>query len=85
MMTYFKALNMDDCSPPSHILVFSSSILQQYFENRLKYLASQKADGQNPYPHKFHVSMSITEYIEKYEGLTNGEHLEDVRVTLAGN
>lgn len=68
----------------SHILVLSFSVLQQYFENRLKYLATQKADGLNPYPHKFPVSMSITEYIEKYGGLTNGEHLEDDTVFLAG-
>ncbi|XP_059459919.1 lysine--tRNA ligase, cytoplasmic isoform X2 [Corylus avellana] len=56
----------------------------QYFENRLKYLAAQKGVGLNPYPHKFHVSMSILEYIEKYGGLSNGEHLVDVTVNLAG-
>lgn len=58
--------------------------LQQYFENRLKTLATQKAAGMNPYPHKFHVSMSILEYIEKYESLNSGDHLEDVQVSLAG-
>lgn len=56
----------------------------QYFENRLKTLATQKAAGNNPYPHKFHVSMSILEYINKYESLNNGDHLEDVQVSLAG-
>ncbi|KAG7029817.1 Lysine--tRNA ligase, cytoplasmic [Cucurbita argyrosperma subsp. argyrosperma] len=56
----------------------------QYFENRLKYLASQKADGKNPYPHKFQVSMSLLEYIEKYGSLNNGDHLEEVMVSLAG-
>lgn len=60
-------------------------ILQQYFENRLKYLVTLKAEGENPYPHKFEVSMSIYQYIEKYGGLSNGEHLEDVGVSLAGN
>lgn len=59
-------------------------VLQQYFENRVKYLASQKADGKNPYPHKFQVSMSLLEYIEKYGSLNNGDHLEDVSVSLAG-
>jgi len=58
--------------------------MQQYFENRLKTLATQKAAGANPYPHKFHVSMSILEYIEKYETLESGAHLEDVQVSLAG-
>ncbi|XP_030510203.1 lysine--tRNA ligase, cytoplasmic isoform X1 [Cannabis sativa] len=56
----------------------------QYFENRIKYLASQKTEGHNPYPHKFFVSMSIVEYIENYGSLSNGEHQEDVTVSLAG-
>ncbi|KAF3453300.1 hypothetical protein FNV43_RR03740 [Rhamnella rubrinervis] len=56
----------------------------QYFENRIKYLSAQKADGCNPYPHKFFVSLTIPEYIEKYGGLSNGEHQEDVSVSLAG-
>ncbi|CAH2054014.1 unnamed protein product, partial [Thlaspi arvense] len=56
----------------------------QYFENRLKYLAVEKAKGENPYPHKFHVSMSIPEYIEKYGTLNNGDHVEDAEVSLAG-
>ncbi|XP_030456436.2 lysine--tRNA ligase, cytoplasmic [Syzygium oleosum] len=56
----------------------------QYFQNRLKYLEAQKTDGKNPYPHKFQVSMSITEYIDQYGGLNKGEHLEDVAIALAG-
>ena len=58
--------------------------MQLYFENRLKALALQKSAGINPYPHKFHVSMTILEYLEKYECLSNGDHLEDVQVSLAG-
>ncbi|KAF2318409.1 hypothetical protein GH714_006784 [Hevea brasiliensis] len=56
----------------------------QYYENRLRYLASQKAEGGNPYPHKFSVSLSIVEYIEKYGSLSNGEHIEDIAESLAG-
>nr|XP_043627955.1 lysine--tRNA ligase [Erigeron canadensis] len=56
----------------------------QYHDNRLKALEAQKAEGLNPYPHKFHVSMSVPEYIQKYEYLNKGEHLEDVEVSLAG-
>ncbi|KAI8565845.1 hypothetical protein RHMOL_Rhmol03G0292400 [Rhododendron molle] len=56
----------------------------QYFENRVKTLGALKSAGINPYPHKFHVSMSIPEYIETYKGLPNGEQLEDVEVSLAG-
>ncbi|CAL9771841.1 unnamed protein product [Musa acuminata subsp. burmannicoides] len=56
----------------------------QYYENRLKVLASVKVAGGNPYPHKFQVSMTITEYIEKYRVLNEGDHLKDVEVNIAG-
>ncbi|KAM1087608.1 hypothetical protein EV1_013099 [Malus domestica] len=55
----------------------------QYYENRLKYLATQKAD-KNPYPHKFFCSITVHEYVEKYASLNDGEHLEDITVSLAG-
>lgn len=58
--------------------------MQQYYENRLKVLAFLKAGGVNPYPHKFHVSVSVVEYVEKYGSLSDGEHLKDVEVGLAG-
>ncbi|GAU48116.1 hypothetical protein TSUD_351220 [Trifolium subterraneum] len=57
----------------------------QYRENRLKYLASLKTEGHNPYSHKFRVSMLIAQYIDRYRGLSDGEHLEDVSVSLAGS
>ena len=74
------------CNADRYVCMYESSIvlLQQYFENRLKYLAAEKAKGENPYPHKFAVSMSIPEYIEKYGGLNNGDHVEDAEVSLAG-
>jgi len=53
-------------------------------ENRLKHLALEKAKEKYPYPHKFHVTMSTEQYIKEYEGLNNGQHLEDVSVSLAG-
>ncbi|KAL4183892.1 hypothetical protein AMTRI_Chr11g157350 [Amborella trichopoda] len=56
----------------------------QYYENRLKGLADVKSHGHNPYPHKFHVSMSIAEFHEKYGSLSNGEHLENDEVSLGG-
>lgn len=58
--------------------------LQQYFNNRLKTLADQKAANIIVYPHKFHVSIPILEFIEKYKDLKDGEHLEDVEESLAG-
>ncbi|RDY01691.1 Lysine--tRNA ligase, cytoplasmic, partial [Mucuna pruriens] len=56
----------------------------QYLENRLKHLAIQKEEGKNPYPHKFFVTLSIDEYIKEYGGLSDGQHLQDVSVSLSG-
>lgn len=56
----------------------------QYFENRLKYLHGLKAENNNPYPHKFFVSMSVAEFVVKYGVLKDEERLEDVSVSLAG-
>jgi lysyl-tRNA synthetase class 2 len=53
-------------------------------ENRLKYLATEKKEGRNPYPHKFYVTLSIEQYIKEYGSLSEGQHLEDVSVSLAG-
>lgn len=47
-------------------------------------LSSSKEVGVNPYPHKFQVSMTIVEYVEKYGSLSDGEHLKEVEVSLAG-
>ena len=58
--------------------------LQQYLKNRLKHAASLRAAGEEPYPHKFHVTMPIPKHVEQYKNIGNGEHLEDVTVKLAG-
>jgi lysyl-tRNA synthetase class 2 len=55
-----------------------------YYENRLKQIASKKAKGINPYPHKFAVTTTLPEYIEKYSSLEAGARLDDVTVSLAG-
>ncbi|XP_072974054.1 lysine--tRNA ligase-like [Typha angustifolia] len=56
----------------------------QYYNNRLKVLGSLKESGVNPYPHKFHVAISIVDYVEKYGSLSDGEHLKEVEVSVAG-
>lgn len=38
----------------------------------------------HPYPHKFNVSISLEEFIGKYNNLQNGEVLENVTVSVAG-
>jgi hypothetical protein len=55
-----------------------------YFENRVKVINAKKSKGLNPYPHKFNVTMSLPEYLEKYKDLEAGSRLEDVTVAVAG-
>ncbi|KAJ4828172.1 hypothetical protein Tsubulata_005055 [Turnera subulata] len=56
----------------------------QYLENRLKYLDAVKAEGKNPYPHKFHVTMTVVEFVAKYGSLKDEERLENETVSVSG-
>lgn len=56
----------------------------EYFEIRSKAISQLREAGENPYPHKFHVSISLTEFIEKYSSLKDEEVLENVTVSVAG-
>ncbi|CAG8513584.1 988_t:CDS:2 [Funneliformis mosseae] len=56
----------------------------QYFEIRSKHVLKLRESHQpNPYPHKFHVELSIPEFIEKYGKLEPGQHLDEV-IQIAG-
>ncbi|CAG8542315.1 42_t:CDS:2, partial [Acaulospora colombiana] len=56
----------------------------QYFEIRSKSIQKlREARNPSPYPHKFHVDLSIPAFIEKYSHLDPGQHLDDV-VQIAG-
>jgi len=57
----------------------------QYTEIRKKKLEEMRQNGQNPYPHKFHVSTGIQEFIEKYSNLKEGDKFEgDGEISVAG-
>ena len=43
-----------------------------------------KHSGPNPYPHKFVVTSSLTDFIERYQGLEPGEHPSGEEWSLAG-
>ena len=67
------ALNSDEITP------------NEYFKLRSKAVEDLKNDPTtHPYPHKFHVSISLTEFIEKYSSLEDGQSLDDVQVRVAG-
>lgn len=56
-----------------------------YFKLRSAVVAELKSSPKtHPYPHKFHVSMSLEAFIEKYSSLEDGEQLDGVKLTLAG-
>jgi len=53
----------------------------QYFENRVRALESF---GKSSYPHKFHVSTSLPDFITKYSYLASKEELRDQILSVAG-
>lgn len=56
----------------------------EYFKLRSTAVSQYKAAGESPYPHKFHVTVSLTDFIEKYaETIQAGETLEE-EVSVAG-
>ncbi|KAE9549146.1 hypothetical protein FO519_007649 [Halicephalobus sp. NKZ332] len=58
---------------------------QEYFRMRERMIESRRAAGDNPFPHKFHVSTSLTEFREKYkDSIEKDQVLEDVEVSVAG-
>lgn len=59
--------------------------LQEYFKLRSNIVSQLKAANDNPYPHKFHVSISLEEFIEKFRDVVkDGEVLEKEVHSIAG-
>lgn len=56
----------------------------QYRTNRLRVLGELKEKQTNPYPHKFHTTMSIPQYIQDFDAIKDGEHLNSKDVSVAG-
>jgi len=93
-VTAQKAANDDDL-PPHVCFPFcfaesgdgTHSVAQLYYANRSKQILElRKTRKPDPYPHKFQVSISLAEYIEKYgpEGVIEpGKKLEEI-VSVAG-
>ena len=52
---------------------------------RVRMIEARRAANDNPFPHKFHVSTSLENFIKKYENtMENGEVLENEPVSVAG-
>jgi lysyl-tRNA synthetase class 2 len=56
----------------------------EYFKIRCKALDTMRSQGVQPYPHKYEVNMSLTDFISRYNNLQAGEVLTDVVHSVAG-
>ena len=57
----------------------------EYRKMRIAAVEAQRESGAvKPFPHKFHVDLSLVDYNAKYEHLKTDELLADVTVSLAG-
>jgi lysyl-tRNA synthetase class 2 len=54
-----------------------------YKENRIKALEALEKSGVNPWPHKFHVSTTVAEFVGKYSQLETDQKLDEV-ISVAG-
>jgi lysyl-tRNA synthetase class 2 len=59
--------------------------VQEYFRLRSQAVAQLKQTDEHPYPHKFHVSISLAEFIDTYNYITDGEILDGTEVSVAGS
>ncbi|XP_076879720.1 lysine--tRNA ligase isoform X1 [Brachyhypopomus gauderio] len=55
----------------------------QYFKIRTQAIQALKGTAEDPYPHKFCVDVSLSEFVEKYSHLEAGDHLTDV-ISVSG-
>eukprot|EP01112_Ceratiomyxa_fruticulosa_P005483 TRINITY_DN1611_c0_g1_i1.p1 TRINITY_DN1611_c0_g1~~TRINITY_DN1611_c0_g1_i1.p1 ORF type:complete len:597 (+),score=158.01 TRINITY_DN1611_c0_g1_i1:802-2592(+) len=56
-----------------------------YKENRVRHLNTLQEKGGNPWPHKFHVTATISEFVRKYDAeITNNGDVREESVSLAG-
>ncbi|KAK7481677.1 hypothetical protein BaRGS_00027050 [Batillaria attramentaria] len=55
----------------------------EYFRLRTRAVTQLKEEGDNPYPHKFFVKISLEEFIDRYSHIEPGDILEE-DVTVAG-
>lgn len=59
----------------------------EYFKLRSAAISALKATGnkeEHPYPHKFQVDMALSQFIEDYSNLSDGQILEDKTFSVAG-
>ncbi|CAI7997384.1 Lysine--tRNA ligase, partial [Geodia barretti] len=63
--------------------VFDETCPNKYWRVRSNAILTLKKQGLRPYPHKFHQTMSLSEFSDRYTHLSEGEQHVDV-VSVAG-
>ncbi|XP_064640348.1 lysine--tRNA ligase-like isoform X2 [Lineus longissimus] len=56
----------------------------EFFKLRSRWVSQWKSSGDQPYPHKFNVSISLEGFLEKYSSVETGQTLTDETVSIAG-
>lgn len=58
--------------------------IQEYYKFRHSQIKQIKDTGENPYPHKFNVTLSLEAFIEKYNEIEKGTQWDGEKVSVAG-
>jgi lysyl-tRNA synthetase class 2 len=56
----------------------------QYFENRMRFIEGLEKQGRTAFPYKFHANLRISEFINKFNTIADGEHLDNELVSITG-
>ncbi|XP_071803721.1 lysine--tRNA ligase-like isoform X1 [Asterias amurensis] len=57
---------------------------REYFKIRTQMISNLKSANESPYPHKYHVSSSLSDFIQKYNHLDAGQILDSDVNSLSG-
>ncbi|KAL6950118.1 lysyl-tRNA synthetase [Hanseniaspora vineae] len=75
----------DGAGKKKQVDAFADLSPSQYFEARSRQIKElRQSQSPNPYPHKFNVSTSLPDFLEKYKHLKKGETLPEEKVSIAG-
>lgn len=61
-----------------------TSTANEFYKSRTEFINKLKKDGQNPYPHKFEVTISLNQFLEDYDHLENDTTIADKDFSIAG-
>ena len=61
-----------------------TSNASEFYKSRTEFVSKLKQSGDNPYPHKFEVTISLNQFIDEYEHLGSETAETDKQFSLAG-